>query len=140
MDVRNCRKCGRVFNYVMGPIICMRCRDEMEAKFQEVKKFIRENPGVDVQTVSEECNVDKSQIFQWLREERLELAEGSVITLSCETCYKPIKSGRYCENCKRALAMGLKQAVAKPVTPPPVKVPKDAASKMRYLDREYNKE
>lgn len=134
MDVRNCRKCGRVFNYVMGPIICMRCRDEMESKFQEVKKFIREHPGVDIQTVSEECDVDKSQIYQWLREERLELAEGSMITLSCETCFKPIKSGRYCENCKRSLAMGFKQAVDKPVAPSPAKSQKDSSSKMRYFD------
>ena len=138
MDVRNCRKCGRVFNYVMGPITCPRCRDEMEAKFQDVKKYIREHPGVDVQTVSDECDVDKSQIYQWLREERLELAEGSMITLSCETCFKPIKSGRYCENCKRALAMGLMQAVKRPEAPPPIKAPKDASSRMRYLDKDNN--
>lgn len=137
MDVRNCRKCGRIFNYVMGPFVCARCRDEMESKFQEVKTYIREHPGVDVQTVSDECDIDKSQIYQWLREERLELAEGSMITLSCESCFKPIKSGRYCDVCKRNLAMGFKQAVAKPKIPEPVKnVPKDASSKMRYLERE----
>lgn len=137
MDVRNCRKCGRIFNYVMGPFFCPGCREAMEGKFQEVKTYIREHPGVDVQTVSDECDIEKSQIYQWLREERLELAEGSMITLSCEKCFKPIKSGRYCENCKRDLTMGFKQAIARPTAPEPVKkLPKDASSKMRYLERD----
>lgn len=137
MNVRNCRKCGRIFNYVMGPFVCPRCREDLESKFQEVKTFIRENPGVDVQTVSEACDIDKSQIYQWLREERLELAEGSMITLSCETCARPIKSGRYCDNCKRELTMGFRQAISKPKTSEPVKnLHKDASSKMRYLERD----
>ena len=32
MNVRNCRKCGAIFNYVMGPIMCPACRDALEAK------------------------------------------------------------------------------------------------------------
>lgn len=134
MDVRNCRKCGRLFNYVMGPFICPRCRDEMESKFQEVKSYIREHPGVGIQEVSEECDIDKSQIYQWLREERLELTEGSMITLNCESCGCPIHSGKYCEKCKRELTMGFKQAIAKPKEPAPEKhTIKDGSSKMRYL-------
>ena len=42
MNVRNCRKCGKIFNYVSGLPICPACRDEAEKKFQVVKKFIRE--------------------------------------------------------------------------------------------------
>ena len=43
MDIRNCRKCGRIFNYVMGPTICPDCQKKQEEKFQEVKKYISEN-------------------------------------------------------------------------------------------------
>ena len=42
MNVRNCRVCGRIFNYVAGPGICQKCREESEAKFQDVKKFIQD--------------------------------------------------------------------------------------------------
>lgn len=134
MGVKNCRKCGRIFNHVMGPAYCVKCREDMEEKFQEVKRFIRENPGVGVAEVSDACDVESSQIYQWLREERLQLAEDSMITLSCESCFRPIKSGRYCENCKRELASGLKQAIAKPKAPEPVKKPvKDGSSRMRFL-------
>lgn len=58
----------------------------MEAKFQEVKEYIRANPGVGIQDVAENCDVEPSQIQQWLREERLELTEGSAIYLQCEKC------------------------------------------------------
>ena len=111
MNVRNCRKCGRIFNYVMGPHICPGCREALEADFQRVKEFVREHPGATITLVSEECEVDISQIHQWLREERLELTDGAGIILQCETCGAVIRCGRYCEQCKRNLTMGLKEAV-----------------------------
>ena len=37
--------CGHIFNYVAGPFLCPHCREKMEAKFQEVKEYIRNNPG-----------------------------------------------------------------------------------------------
>ena len=76
--------CGHIFNYVAGPFLCPHCREKMEAKFQEVKEYIRNNPGVSIQDVSENCDVEPSQIQQWLREERLELTEGSSILLNCD--------------------------------------------------------
>ena len=30
MDVRNCKKCGRMFNYVTGPVVCPNCKDSLE--------------------------------------------------------------------------------------------------------------
>ncbi len=134
MDVRNCRKCGRIFNYVMGPLMCPACAEEQEAKFQTVKTFIRENPGVGVPEVAKECEVDPSQIYQWLREERLQLGEGSMISLECENCGVSIQSGRLCDKCKRDMVNGMRQAsrVEKPVEAPKPKV-EDGKNKMRFL-------
>jgi len=134
MDVRNCRKCGRIFNYVAGPPYCPACVEAQEAKFQAVKTYIREHPGCGVNEVSEECEVETSQIYQWLREERLQLGEGSMITLQCEGCGGPIQSGKFCEKCKREMITGLKQAgrVEKPVeAPKPDK--QSNGNKMRFL-------
>lgn len=135
MNVRNCRKCGRLFNYVSGPFICPRCRQDMENKFQEVKTYIREHPGIGVQQLSEACEVETNQIYQWLREERLELTADSAVGLNCENCGKAIKSGRYCENCKHDMAADFKKAIGKTGSvAAPVK--KDNSSKMRFLERE----
>ena len=53
MNVRNCRKCRRLFNYVVGPVLCNNCKKEMEEVFQTVKKYVRENPGSDIRMVAE---------------------------------------------------------------------------------------
>ena len=34
MDVRNCKKCGKLFNYVSGPMICPLCKEELEEKLE----------------------------------------------------------------------------------------------------------
>lgn len=133
MDVRNCRKCRRLFNYVVGPIMCPACREEMEKKFQEVKEFIRENKGVGIKEVALACDVETSTIQQWLREERLEVMEGSAILLNCESCGSPIRSGKYCEKCKYEITTGFKNILKESQdTKKPVAQDKDNP-RMRFL-------
>lgn len=134
MDVRTCRSCKRIFNYLSGPNICPSCKESLEAKFQEVKAYIEEHRGAGMQEVSEECDVETAQIRQWLREERLELTEGSAILLSCESCGAPIRSGKYCDKCRSALTNSFQSVIQgnKPVEPSFQKQKKDSA-KMRFL-------
>ena len=135
MNVRNCRKCGKMFNYVSGPPICMECREALEVKFQEVKDYIRDNSHVTVNQVAEECDVSVNQIKQWLREERLELTDDSGIALFCEKCNAPIRSGRFCEKCKNDMANQLNDSIKKPKPEAPVqKKQTDQKSKMRFLN------
>lgn len=107
MEIRNCKKCGRIYNYILGPNLCPRCMKAQEEKFQEVKQYIYDNPGVGVQEVSEVMEVSVGQIRQWVREERLQFAEGSVTDIVCESCGKTILSGRYCPQCKEAMVRQL---------------------------------
>jgi flagellar operon protein (TIGR03826 family) len=134
MNVRNCKKCGKLFNYVSGPPICPACREAMEEKFQEVKKYIQEHNNCSIPEVSEACDVTQNQIQQWLRDERLQLSEGSGITLYCEKCGAAILSGRFCEKCKNSMANELSSSIHKPEAPKP-KPKKDTKDnpKMRFL-------
>ena len=68
MDVRNCRSCGRLFNYIGGPQICQACRDKLEVKFQQVKNFIRENPQASIQDICDANEVSVQQLHQWVRD------------------------------------------------------------------------
>ena len=86
MNVRNCKKCGKIFNYVSGPPICPQCKDALEEKFQEVRKYIQDNRHATIPQVSEACEVSTNQIQQWLRDERLELTEGSVRIVKRRLC------------------------------------------------------
>lgn len=135
MNVKNCRVCGRIYNYVAGPNVCPSCRDKMEAKFQEVKEYIRNHKGCGIQEVSEECDVEPAQIRQWLREDRLEVTEDSAIFLSCESCGGPIRSGRFCEKCQANMTKGFKDVLSagqKPA-PKPAARKDDDSPKMRFL-------
>ncbi|HBA46280.1 MAG TPA: flagellar protein [Lachnospiraceae bacterium] len=134
MNVRNCRSCGCIFNYVTGPVTCPACREKLEKKFQEVKEYIRENKGVGIPEVAEACEVDAGQIRQWLREERLELSAESMGFLTCETCGQPIKSGRFCEKCTMNMTRGFQEVLnaGRQKNSQPVKHDGDSA-KMRYL-------
>lgn len=111
MNVRNCRSCGNLFNYVTGQAICPSCREKMEKKFQEVKEYIREHKGASIPEVAEECDVDAGQIRQWLREDRLEVTADSAIFLSCESCGAAIRSGRFCEKCMGNMTRGFQEVL-----------------------------
>lgn len=135
MNVRNCKKCGKLFNYMAGLPICPACKEMAEKKFQEVKKYIRENPRADIQEVAENCEVEVSQIQQWIREERLEFTDDSPIKLPCEGCGAMINSGKYCDRCKNTMAKNLSNAIERPKTiQEPVKK-QTHENKMRFLDR-----
>lgn len=136
MNVRNCRKCGKLFNHIAGMPLCPACKEALENTFQQVKKYIREHRTADIKEVAEACEVEVSQIQQWIREDRLEFTEDSPVKLPCENCGEMIRSGRFCEKCKKDMASNLSSAIEKPKLQmeEPHKT-HSAGNKMRFLDR-----
>lgn len=132
MNVRNCRKCGKIFNYLSGPTVCPQCKEKSEEKFQEVKKFVQENHGSGIHEISQRCEVDVSQIQGWIREERLFFAADSPIGIECENCGTMIKTGRFCEKCKNDMAKRFSPAIQKE-EPQKKKPDTETSAKMRFL-------
>ncbi|SDB06255.1 flagellar protein [Eubacterium oxidoreducens] len=134
MEVKNCKECGRLFNWMNGPKICPACVKKVEDKFQEVKEYVRNNKGASLEQISEDNDVAIKQIKQWVREERLVFAEDSMVGIDCELCGKMIRTGKYCNECKdkvqNNLATGIKQ---KPKVEP--KKPVKDNPRMRFLDK-----
>lgn len=120
MDVRNCKSCGRLFNFMGRSPICPMCEKKLDEKFQEVKKYIYDNPGAGIQEVSEENDVTIAQIKKWVREERLCFSDDSPVGIECESCGKTIKTGRFCAYCKDKMANNLGNLYKNP-EPPTVK-------------------
>lgn len=135
MEVRNCRGCGKLFNYIGGVPLCATCAAALEAKFEKVKEYVYDHPGAGMQEVSDEMDVSIPQIKQWIREERLAFAESSMIGLDCEGCGTSIRTGRFCKACKDRLARGLNELYSTP-KPAQQQKPKDPREnpKMRFLD------
>lgn len=132
MDVKNCRDCGRLFNYIGGVRLCADCKAKLEEKFTEVKRYIEEHKNATVPEVSEAMEVSTKQITQWVREERLAFSEDSAVTINCESCGNPIRTGRYCDRCKSDMARNLGNMYSSAA----VTVSKDKRdpAKMRFLD------
>ncbi|MBE5963147.1 MAG: flagellar protein [Lachnospiraceae bacterium] len=135
MEVRNCKGCGRLFNYSAGTPLCPACMRELEDKFHEVKQYIYDNPGASINQVAEENEVSIQQLKRWVREERLEFSADSAVGLECEGCGKIIRTGRYCGLCKDKLATSLGSAykAEAPVTSS-MNSMKDGA-KMRFFEK-----
>lgn len=132
MDVRNCKSCGKLFNYMGGKPICEDCKRALENKFQEVKEYVRNNPNASIGQVAEDMEVSVKQIKEWVKQERLILSEATVDGILCEHCGRPIRSGRYCEKCKAAMANSFQSVLKKPV--PEQKMDnRDERDKMRFL-------
>jgi len=141
-DVRNCRKCGKLFNYIGGAPICPRCKELEEEDFKRIKEYLYENPGASLTQVSTELDVSVELIRRFLKEGRLEITnENGNLVLECENCGKSIKSGRFCAECERELASGFRNAAQQIRS----ELDSQTATRqksfgMRYLNKGYEKE
>lgn len=137
MNVVNCRKCGKLFNYIAGPQVCPMCKEAAEQKFQDVKKYIQTHRGCSMAEVTEECGVDVGQIQNWIRQERLQFADDSPIKVTCESCGAMIGSGRLCAKCKSEMTRNLNNMMKKPVEELKKEsfIRPEGTNRMRFLDR-----
>ena len=134
MNLRNCSRCGKMFNYVAGPPICEPCKKAAEEDFQKVKQYIAENPHASLKQISEDNEVTTKQIQQWIREERLMFSKDSPIQLLCENCGEPITTGRFCAKCKTNMANTLNNSFQRPKPAIQQPVKKEPKAGMRFLD------
>ena len=133
MNVTNCKECGRLFNAMDRERVCPACSQKLDDKFAQVKEYLREHAHASMDEVSKENEVSVKQLKQWIREERLTFAEGSLDGIDCENCGAMIRTGRYCEACKTKMANNLMSAYQEPVLP--VEEPKKGKDRdrMRFL-------
>ncbi len=133
MNVRNCKNCGRLFNYIAGPPICPECKDQIEKKFQQAKEFVRNTAHATVSMVAEEVDVPEQQVKQWIREERLVFSDSAIAGIACEVCGEPISTGRFCAKGKNQVMNDLNGAIKRPDAPV-IKKKERENPRMRFLD------
>jgi hypothetical protein len=124
MEVKVCKKCKRLFNYIYGPELCQDClkivpnddkerigkelnvilkpKDkEDEEKYDQVRDFVMANPRATVAQIAEVNGIKPSTLLEWVREDRLEFSDNSKHAwFECEKCGIKISSGRLCNRCK----------------------------------------
>lgn len=110
LNIRNCRRCGKLFNLAGDPPLCQECRRLEEEDFKRVKEYLFNNPGATISQVSLDLDISIERIKRYLREGRLEITgNNNNFLLECESCGAPIPSGRFCKNCLANLTGELKK-------------------------------
>ncbi|WP_129597494.1 TIGR03826 family flagellar region protein [Anaerophilus nitritogenes] len=117
-EIRNCKECGRLFQYNGISKICSRCQRNDEDDFKIVKEYIYENKGASLVEVSEETGVEEDKILRYLRQGRLEIVgDDATLFLECERCGTGIRTGRFCAKCAKELESELKSGFSRPQAP-----------------------
>lgn len=113
MNLKNCEKCGKLFNYI-GRDFCPDCWEQEEALFDQVRAYIQKNPGCNLTEVGEKTGISAYKILSFLREGKLVGGAGNIdMELQCVSCGKKISAGRLCEKCAEQLGKEVSQ-VTKP--------------------------
>ncbi len=97
-----CEECGGEMQYKgIGEYVCFNCNHKMYDDYGVVRNYLEEHPGSTISMVSAATGVSEKNIKYMLREEKLQIREDSRSFIACESCGKPIVSGRYCDSCAK---------------------------------------
>ena len=102
---RTCEKCGKANPEYkgVGEYRCAECGFIMYDDFGIVRNYLEAHRGATQSEVARETGVSPETIRQFLKDDRLEIVAGSGVFMACEICKAPIRSGRYCEACAKAV-------------------------------------
>ncbi|MFZ5640019.1 MAG: hypothetical protein ACOY4Q_04945 [Bacillota bacterium] len=103
-ELRNCPQCGKVYMYMVRNL-CPACIDLEEKQYEEVKDYLRKNPGAQIEQIVEDTGVDESKVLRWMRDGRLIVTgTGGRPVLVCQRCGRQVERGNLCSKCTQFLA------------------------------------
>jgi len=127
MAAINCPRCGKLFNKIMAPV-CPACEKLEEEKFNELRKYIEDNPFAGINEISDATEVPTKRILNYIREGRLIVSQGLSGELRCSKCGRQILEGNFCSDCSNKMASNLGASIGVNVNPPKQAAPAPAAA------------
>ena len=123
MQVRQCDFCRAPYQSV-GNKLCGECLKQMDEDFINIREYLYDHDGAGIEEVHEATGVPRKHIYYLLKEERLIVGDkdgdgGGLLT--CESCRKPINTGRLCAGCKQEVMSAIQESYS-PVPRPKRKV------------------
>ena len=98
MNHVTCARCGKIF-VKTDRSVCNDCIKAEEAKFEEVRLFLKEYPNSTLQEVSEACDISPKRIMRYVQDGKIEITQGMTDIHKCAKCGVAINIGRFCEKC-----------------------------------------
>jgi hypothetical protein len=105
LQIKNCRRCGRVF-VSSGPSICPECFEQEEEQFQIIKKYLSEHKRASAKKVSEDTGIPIEVVTDFVRRGHLVGVDIEIDEVNrCAICKTPLSKGRICADCQKALSV-----------------------------------
>ena len=74
-EIKNCKKCGRMFASIDGADLCKECGFEEEELFRKVREYLYDNPGTSIYSLSSIFNVNIRRIRRLVSEGKFEVVQ-----------------------------------------------------------------
>jgi len=113
MEFKQCEFCRRPYPH-MGKSVCSECLIKLDEEFVEIREYLYDHEGAGIEEVSEATGVPRKSIFYLLKEERLIVGDENGCVngiLKCESCKRPIPTGRMCSGCKKEVISALNESI-----------------------------
>ena len=132
-----CEKCGgKLFYTGSGTYSCEACEHIMHDDFGRVKMYLEEHGPTPLAVIADDTGVNPKVIEYFLRKGRVEIIDGSHFYIDCEKCGCAIRYGRFCPDCIKTLAGGIKAIFHEDMGErPKIKSPDDKKGTMHFLLR-----
>ncbi|MCX8093537.1 MAG: MerR family transcriptional regulator [Candidatus Goldbacteria bacterium] len=104
--LKNCERCGRVFDSEGSEELCPECYLEDKKDLKKVKDYLNKNPLASVMEVCEKTGVPQAQILRFVRDGNLKLRT-PLKKFKCSLCGKPVIKGTICDECKGKIEKGM---------------------------------
>ena len=104
-----CEICGgKMVPIKSGRYRCDTCGNIAVDDFGKIKDFLELNGPTPITVIAMATGVETDVIELYLKKGKVEVTEGSKWYLECEKCGCSIRYGRYCPDCARQLAGGIR--------------------------------
>lgn len=101
-NLKNCVKCGKVFVPIGPERYCADCRRKQEEQEREISSYVRDHPGVSIETAAEAVDAPKRLIRRMAFQGKFS-SQGKTFTHACLNCGRTITQGTYCADCLEKL-------------------------------------
>jgi len=103
--LKNCERCGRVFDLENDEVLCPECYIEDKKELKKVKDYLNKNPLASVMDVCEKTAVPQAQILRFINDGNLKIRK-PLERFKCRLCGKPVSKGNLCEECREKIEKG----------------------------------
>jgi len=134
-----CELCGEKVYYLDGgQYQCRNCEHIMLDDFGKVKEYIEAHGPAPAMVIESATGVKQEVIDFFLKKGRVEIPEGSKYYIKCEKCRCSIRYGRFCPDCIKETAGGLKAFFSEEVgEKPKIEWNPERKGKIHFIDRRW---